>query len=92
MEPPTGESKVRKPSTSRTVTAATSRWLAVINVPDGFDESRAFPAVVAAHPGGLLPLRFVALHSAKKTDQGEGRIILRQPVLDAQFLGTKKIP
>lgn len=52
-------------SNNRTITMA-----AVINLPDGFDESRTYPAIVVSHPGGGVKEQTAGTYAKKLATQG----------------------
>lgn len=43
---------------------------AVLNLPPGFDEKKAYPAVVVAHPGGGVKEQTAGLYARKLAEQG----------------------
>lgn len=52
-------------SNNNTITMA-----AVINLPDGFDESRTYPAIVVSHPGGGVKEQTAGTYAKKLAAQG----------------------
>lgn len=52
-------------SNNKTITMA-----AVINLPDGFDESRTYPAIVVSHPGGGVKEQTAGTYARKLAGQG----------------------
>lgn len=43
---------------------------AVVNVPDGFDQNRKYPAIVVSHPGGGVKEQTAGTYAKKLADQG----------------------
>ena len=61
---------------------------AVINLPEGFDDSRSYPAIIVSHPGGGVKEQTAGTYAAELARQGITEIAVISPAFSADCIET----